>query len=95
MQTFFMTAAARGKCPFAGGSSLPLFHLIAQRLSVTALISHALVAACFHLCRYTGIHIGPPCLEEEYRQEEITPQQCRLRDITYAGERSVTPQQLE
>jgi hypothetical protein len=24
-------------------------------------------------------------LEEEYRQEEITPQQCRLRDITYAG----------
>lgn len=35
--------------------------------------------------RYTGIHIGPPCLEEEYRQEEITPQQCRLRDITYAG----------
>lgn len=36
-------------------------------------------------CRYTGIHIGPPCLEEEYRQEEITPQQCRLRDITYAG----------
>jgi hypothetical protein len=38
------------------------------------------------LRRYTNIHIGPPCLEEEYRQEEITPQQCRLRDITYAGE---------
>lgn len=37
-------------------------------------------------CRYTDIHIGMPCLEEEYRQEEITPQQCRLRDITYAGE---------
>eukprot|EP00879_Flechtneria_rotunda_P016899 GHRR01017690.1.p1 GENE.GHRR01017690.1~~GHRR01017690.1.p1 ORF type:complete len:405 (+),score=105.87 GHRR01017690.1:321-1535(+) len=35
--------------------------------------------------KYTGIHIGPPCLEEEYRQEEITPQQCRLRDITYAA----------
>lgn len=35
--------------------------------------------------RYTGIHIGPPCLEEEYRQEEISPQQCRLRDITYAA----------
>jgi hypothetical protein len=30
-----------------------------------------------------------PCLEEEYRQEEITPQQCRLRDITYAGEQGV------
>lgn len=39
----------------------------------------------FPYCRYTGIHIGPPCLEEEYRQEEITPQQCRLRDITYAA----------
>jgi hypothetical protein len=39
-----------------------------------------------HFHRYTNIHIGPPCLEEEYRQEEITPQQCRLRDITYAGE---------
>ncbi|WIA33788.1 hypothetical protein OEZ86_006901 [Tetradesmus obliquus] len=35
--------------------------------------------------KYTNIHIGPPCLEEEYRQEEITPQQCRLRDITYAA----------
>ena len=36
-------------------------------------------------CRYTNIYIGQPCLEEEYRQEEITPQQCRLRDITYAA----------
>lgn len=49
------------------------------------LLSLDLVLLHVHPCRYTGIHIGPPCLEEEYRQEEITPQQCRLRDITYAA----------
>ena len=31
------------------------------------------------------MHIGPPCLEEEYKTEAVTPQQCRLRDITYAA----------
>eukprot|EP00877_Chromochloris_zofingiensis_P003786 jgi/Chrzof1/13408/Cz07g31260.t1 len=35
--------------------------------------------------RYTAIYIGKPCLEEEYRAEDVTPQQCRLRDITYAA----------
>ena len=31
------------------------------------------------------MHIGPPVLEEEYKSEAVTPQQCRLRDITYAA----------
>lgn len=39
--------------------------------------------------RYLAIHVGEPCLEEEYKSEKVTPQQCRLRDITYAAPISV------
>jgi DNA-directed RNA polymerase III subunit RPC2 len=35
--------------------------------------------------RYTNIWVGRPCVEDEYTTEDITPQQCRLRDITYAA----------
>ena len=35
--------------------------------------------------KYTNIHVGRPSVEEDYVVEEITPQQCRLRDMTYAG----------
>jgi DNA-directed RNA polymerase III subunit RPC2 len=35
--------------------------------------------------RYTNIHVGKPCVEEDYIVEDITPQQCRLRDMTYAA----------
>lgn len=35
--------------------------------------------------RYTDIFVGTPCIEEEYVTNTITPQQCRLRDITYAA----------
>ncbi|GBF89068.1 DNA-directed RNA polymerase subunit 2 [Raphidocelis subcapitata] len=39
--------------------------------------------------KYLAIHVGEPCLEEEYKTERVTPQQCRLRDITYAAPVSV------
>lgn len=35
--------------------------------------------------KYTNIHVGKPSVEEDYVVEEITPQQCRLRDMTYAA----------
>nr|WCZ58372.1 RNA polymerase III subunit RPC2 [Paratrimastix eleionoma] len=35
--------------------------------------------------KYTNIYIGKPSLEEAYTVTEITPQQCRLRDITYSA----------
>ena len=35
--------------------------------------------------RYTNIHVGKPSVEEDYIVEDITPQQCRLRDMTYAA----------
>ena len=35
--------------------------------------------------KYTNIHVGRPSVEEDYVVEEITPQQCRLRDMTYAA----------
>lgn len=39
--------------------------------------------------RYLDIYVGKPCYEEEYIVQEITPQQCRLRDITYSAPISV------
>lgn len=35
--------------------------------------------------RYTNIYVGKPCVEEDYIVGDITPQQCRLRDMTYAA----------
>lgn len=36
-------------------------------------------------CRYTDIFVGQPQVEEDYITSSITPQQCRLRDMTYAA----------
>ena len=36
------------------------------------------------LCRYLDIYVGKPSIEQDYMVERITPQQCRLRDITYS-----------
>lgn len=41
------------------------------------------------LSRYTDIFIGTPKVEENYVQSDITPQQCRLRDMTYSAPISV------
>eukprot|EP00887_Chlorella_sp_A99_P006810 scaffold2.g6810.t1 len=35
--------------------------------------------------RYTNIYVGKPCIDEEYVSTDITPQQCRLRDMTYSA----------
>ena len=35
--------------------------------------------------RYTDVFVGRPCVEEEYVTADVTPQQCRLRDMTYAA----------
>lgn len=39
--------------------------------------------------RYLDIYVGKPSIEENYIVEDITPQQCRLRDMTYAAPISV------
>lgn len=48
-------------------------------------------ASVYHcdVCRYTDIFIGTPKVEEDYIQADITPQQCRLRDMTYSAPISV------
>eukprot|EP00891_Asterochloris_glomerata_P000044 jgi/Astpho2/44/e_gw1.00001.71.1_t len=35
--------------------------------------------------KYTNIYVGTPKVEENFVQHSITPQQCRLRDMTYAA----------
>ncbi|KAL4539453.1 hypothetical protein Ndes2437B_g02173 [Nannochloris sp. 'desiccata'] len=44
--------------------------------------------ANFYL-KYTNIYVGQPTIEEDYIQTEMTPQQCRLRDMTYSAPISV------
>lgn len=39
--------------------------------------------------KYTDIHVGMPCVEQDYILEPITPHQCRLRDMTYSAPISV------
>ena len=39
--------------------------------------------------RYTDIFVGRPQVEEDYITTGITPQACRLRDMTYAAPISV------
>ncbi len=41
------------------------------------------------LTRYTNIYVGKPTVMEEFSKVPITPQQARLRDITYSAEISV------
>lgn len=35
--------------------------------------------------KYTAVKVGTPCIEEDLSPVEITPQMCRLRDITYSA----------
>eukprot|EP00871_Galdieria_phlegrea_P004629 jgi/Galph1/5167/GphlegSOOS_G3882.1 len=35
--------------------------------------------------RYLGIRVGTPCVEEHLVISKVTPQECRLRDMTYAA----------
>lgn len=39
--------------------------------------------------KYTNIYVGRPVIEEDYVATAITPQQCRLRDMTYSAPISV------
>ncbi|CAM6092659.1 unnamed protein product [Calypogeia fissa] len=39
--------------------------------------------------KFTDIFVGKPCVEQDYIVEDITPHQCRLRDMTYAAPISV------
>lgn len=39
--------------------------------------------------KYLDVHVGQPSIDEEFRSREVTPQQCRLRDITYSAPISV------
>lgn len=41
------------------------------------------------LARYLNIYVGKPSIEEEYIVTDISPQQCRLRDMTYSAPISV------
>lgn len=40
-------------------------------------------------CRYTDIFIGTPQILDDFVPRDITPQQCRLRDMTYSAPISV------
>ncbi len=41
----------------------------------------------YALCRFTDVTVGTPqMLQEDYTMATITPQQCRLRDLTYSAE---------
>lgn len=35
--------------------------------------------------KYLDVHVGTPSVEDEFRSRAVTPQQCRLRDITYSA----------
>ena len=35
--------------------------------------------------KYLDVHVGTPSVEDEFRARSVTPQQCRLRDITYSA----------
>ncbi len=37
------------------------------------------------LSRFLAIYVGKPCIEDDYVASDIKPQECRLRDITYAA----------
>lgn len=37
------------------------------------------------MLRFDDIHVGTPCIDEELVQHNLTPQECRLRDLTYAA----------
>lgn len=39
--------------------------------------------------RYTDIFVGAPKVDEDFMLVDITPQQCRLRDMTYSAPISV------
>ncbi|KDD72898.1 beta subunit of RNA polymerase, partial [Helicosporidium sp. ATCC 50920] len=39
--------------------------------------------------KYTAIYVGRPTLEEDYTTTEMSPQECRLRDMTYSAPISV------
>lgn len=39
--------------------------------------------------RYLDIYVGKPSCQEDFVVEDINPQQCRLRDMTYAAPISV------
>jgi len=42
-----------------------------------------------HVHRYLDIYVGKPSCQEDFVIEDINPQQCRLRDMTYAAPISV------
>lgn len=39
--------------------------------------------------RYTNIYVGTPSLTDNFQTVEISPQECRLRDMTYSAPISV------
>jgi DNA-directed RNA polymerase III subunit RPC2 len=35
--------------------------------------------------RFTDINVGKPMIEEDFRQHNLTPNECRIRDLTYSA----------
>ena len=35
--------------------------------------------------RFTNIYVGKPMIEEDFRQRNLTPNECRIRDLTYSA----------
>ena len=42
--------------------------------------------ARFTVCRFTDVTVGQPQIKQDYTVIDVTPQQCRLRDLTYSAE---------
>ena len=40
-------------------------------------------------CRYTNVYVGAPTVTDNFQTMELTPQDCRLRDMTYSAPISV------
>jgi DNA-directed RNA polymerase III subunit RPC2 len=36
-------------------------------------------------CRYTNVYVGAPTVIDNFQTLELTPHECRLRDMTYSA----------
>ena len=71
------------------GEKLTITNITPRLKECRASIEKSPMTAGLRLRRYTDIFVGQPQVEEDYITSSITPQQCRLRDMTYSAPISV------
>lgn len=37
------------------------------------------------MCRYTNVYVGAPTVTDNFQEVQLTPHDCRLRDMTYSA----------